>query len=134
MNATVAKNTYQNIKNKTRSDEEIGYDVISIALKKLETNLCLLSKAEKASEITKPFENSISTIYILQKGLDMSSGGDLAKNLFQLYEFCRVKVVAYGGIQVFGKSDSGVKAKRDIELCHSYIKEISKSWEQSRIR
>ena len=133
MNAMIAKNTYQNIKDKTRSEEEIGYDVISIALKKLETNLCLLSKAGKASEITKPFENSISTIYILQKGLDMSSGGDLAKNLFQLYEFCRVKVVAYGGIQVFGKSDSGVKAKKDIELCHSYIKEISKSWEQSRI-
>ena len=134
MNAMIAKNTYQNIKDKTRSEEEIGYDVISIALKKLETNLCLLSKAETASEITKPFENSISTIYILQKGLDMSSGSDLSKNLFQLYEFCRVKVIAYCGKQVFEKkSTAQIKAKTEIEKCHSYIKEISKSWEQSRI-
>ena len=132
MNATVAKNTYQNIKNKTRSDEEVGYDVISIALKKLETNLCLLSKANSASEITKPFENSISAIYILQKGLDMSGGSDLSKHLFQLYEFCRVKVVEYGRVQVFEKSTSGVKAKKEIEQCHSYIKEIYQSWEQSR--
>ena len=134
MNASIAKNTYQNIKSRTRSDEEIGYDVISIALKKLETNLCLLSKAEKASEITKPFENSISTIYILQKSLDMSNGTDLAKNLFQLYEFCRVKVVAYGGKQVFAKSAARIKAKTEIEQCHSFIKEISHSWEQSRIQ
>ena len=132
MNAMVAKNTYQNIKNKTRSDEEVGYDVISIALKKLETNLCLLSRANSASEITKPFENSISAIYILQKGLDMSGGSDLSKHLFQLYEFCRVKVVSYGRVQVFEKSTSGVKAKKEIEQCHSYIKEIYQSWEQSR--
>ena len=134
MNASIAKNTYQNIKSRTRSDEEIGYDVISIALKKLETNLCLLSKAEKASEITKPFENSISTIYILQKGLDMGSGSDLSKNLFQLYEFCRVKVIAYCGKQVFEKSTAQIKAKTEIEQCHSFIKEISQSWEQSRIQ
>ena len=124
MNAANAKNAYRNLKNKIRSEEEIGYDVISIALKKLETNLYLLSEIQNPEEVTKPVENALSTIYILQRNLDLTNGSDLAKNLFQLYEFCRLKVIE--------RVKVGSKANKDIKQCHSYIKEIYQSWEQTR--
>lgn len=124
MNAASAKHTYQNIKNKIRSEEEIGYDVISIALKKLETSLYLLSEIENPEEVTKPVENAICTIYILQRNLDLTNGSDLAKHLFQLYEFCRLKVIE--------RVKVGPKANKDIKQCHSFIKEIYQSWEQTR--
>ena len=124
MNAASAKHTYQNLKNKIRSEEEIGYDVISIALKKLETNLYLLSEIQNPEEVTKPVENALSTIYILQRNLDLTNDSDLAKNLFQLYEFCRLKVIE--------RVKVGSRANKDIKQCHSYIKEIYQSWEQTR--
>ena len=124
MNAASAKHTYQNLKNKIRSEEEIGYDVISIALKKLETSLYLLSEIENPEEVTKPVENALSTIYILQRNLDLTNGSDLAKNLFQLYEFCRLKVIE--------RVKVGSRANKDIKQCHSLIKEIYWSWEQTR--
>ena len=124
MNATSAKHSYQSVKNKIRSEEEIGYDVISVALKKLETSLYLLSEIQNPEEVTKPVGNAISTIYILQKNLDLTNGSDLAKNLFQLYEFCRLKIIE--------RVKVGPKANKDIKQCHSFIKEIYQSWEQTR--
>lgn len=124
MNSSVAISAYQNIKNNVRSDESIGHDVISTALQKLETSLYLVSTAENSTDLAKPLENALATIYFLQRGLDLSGGGDLAKHLFRLYEFCRVKTIE--------RCTSGTNSNTEVKRCHSYIKEISQSWEKTK--
>jgi len=51
-----------------------------------------------ASEIEQKdafFEKSLTSIYFLQKCLDFEAGGDLAKNLFRVYEFSRQAVLDF---------------------------------------
>jgi len=42
---------------------------------------------------SKHFSRAISIIYALQSSLDFEKGGDIAKNLFQLYEYARIKLI-----------------------------------------
>ena len=121
MNAAAAISAYTNIKNQTLSTEDVGYNVVSTALHKLETNLHILFSANNTKERTKAYEHTLLTIYFLQKSLNFSGEGDLAKNLFRLYEFCRITVLRKG----ISKSHSDFEVKQ----CHSFILEIVKSWD-----
>jgi len=49
------------------------------------------------------FERALSCIYFLQKCLDFEQGGDLAKNLFKVYEYCRNQIIA---VSVKGAEDT----------------------------
>jgi flagellar protein FliS len=51
---------------------------------------------------SKHFSRALSMIYALQTSLDFEKGGDIANNLFQLYEFSRVKLIddLSGGVAV----------------------------------
>ena len=121
MNATAAISAYKDIKNQTLSTEDVGYHVVSTALHKLETNLHILSSANNSKERAKAYEQTLLTIYFLQKSLNFSGEDDLAKNLFRLYEFCRITVLKKGIL----KSHSDFEVKQ----CHSFILEIVKSWD-----
>ena len=121
MNAAAAISAYTNIKNQTLSTEDVGYNVVSTALHKLETNLHILSSANNTKERAKAYEQTLLTIYFLQKSLNFSGDDDLAKNLFRLYEFCRITVLRKG----ISKSHSDFEVKQ----CHSFILEIVKSWD-----
>ena len=93
MNASVAINAYSKTKKQTVSTQEVGYNVISSALNKLDANLSILIFNKDSKETSKAYERSLLTIYFLQKSLDFNSGSDLAKNLFRLYEFCRITLL-----------------------------------------
>jgi len=58
------------------------------------------------------FSKSLTAIYILQSSLDFKLGGEIAQNLFDLYEFCRTTVI---------KSFS----KKDFEAIYKVIEIIS---------
>jgi flagellar protein FliS len=124
MNAQAAISAYTDIKNQTLSNEDVGYNVVSTALHKLETNLHILFSANNTKERGKAYEQILLTIYFLQKNLNFSGGGDLAKNLFRLYEFCRMTVLKKG----ISKSYKDF----EVEQCHSFILEIVKSWDTLR--
>ena len=79
MNALAAISAYTDTKNQTLSNEDVGYNVVSTALRKLETNLHILFSATNTKERGKAYEQTLLTIYFLQKSLDFSGGGDLAK-------------------------------------------------------
>lgn len=121
MNATAAISAYTSIKKQTLSTEGIGYSVVSTALHKLERNLHILSSADKTKERAKAYEQTLLTIYFLQNSLNFSGEDDLAKNLFRLYEFCRITVLKKGIL----KSHADFEVKQ----CHSFILEIVKSWD-----
>ena len=124
MNANAAISSYTEIQNQTRSDEDIGFNVVSTALNKLEKSLDLLQTSTNSLEREKAFQASLLTLYFLQKSLDFKSQGDLAINLFRLYEFCRTKVIENG---VNGSNDN-----HEMKKCHFFIKEILLAWELSR--
>ena len=91
MNAKAAINKYTAIKTQTLSSQDIGYNVVSAALIKLETSLQSLLTSTNPEKSAKAFEAALLTIYFLQKSLDLKDQGNLAINLYRLYEFCRVK-------------------------------------------
>ena len=124
MNAAAAISAYTNIKNQTLSTEDVGYNVVSTALHKLETNLHILSSANNTKERAKAYEHTLLTIYFLQKSLNFSGEGDLAKNLFRLYEFCRITVLKKGTSKSYKDFE--------VEQCHSFILEIVESWNTLR--
>ena len=44
--------------------------------------------------ISKYVTRSLTSIYSLQTSLDFEKGGEIAINLFHLYEFCRLQIIA----------------------------------------
>ena len=120
MNASLAIDAYTKIKRETLSEEQLGHDVVRVALNRLQTNLNILFTSTDTKVRSKAFEMTILTIYYLQKSLDLITGGELAKNLFRLYEFCRLKVIECGVLYSNGSSE--------IRICRDYISDISDSW------
>ena len=124
MNTQAAISRYTEIKSQTLSHEGIGYNVISTALNKLEVNLKSLVSSTHTQERTKAFETSLLTLYFLQSSLDFKVQGNLAINLYRLYEFCRITLLEIG---INGSSNNN-----EINKCHSYINEIRLSWDSVR--
>ena len=121
MNTQAAISGYTEIKSQTLSRESIGYNVVSAALVKLEVSLKSLVSSTDTQERKKAFETSLLTLYFLQKSLDFNAQGDLAINLYRLYEFCRIKLLEAG---IDGSSNN-----YEIKKCHSFINEIRISWD-----
>ena len=76
-------------------------------LKKQTSDLLPLQKS-----ISKNVTRSLTTIYSLQTSLDFDKGGKIATGLFQLYEYCRLKIISG-----FTKSinDGIIKAKQALD-------------------
>ncbi|WP_304616289.1 flagellar export chaperone FliS [Paracoccus sp. (in: a-proteobacteria)] len=75
---------------------EDPHAIIGVALTELHGALEALSHAVAAGDHLppSPMTRALSAIYLLQNSLDFERGGDIAPALFQVYEYCRVQVVA----------------------------------------
>ena len=91
MNIAFARNEYANTKSNALTEKAENFEAIKIALTQLLESMSALKTAADAEEREPFFEKSLTSIYFLQKCLDFESGGDLAKNLFKVYEFSRQK-------------------------------------------
>ena len=69
---------------------------------------------------SKHFSRALSIIYALQSSLDFEKGGDIANNLFQLYEFGRVKLIEDLGQGVANGSPQAIEV----------IASIRDAWEE----
>jgi flagellar protein FliS len=69
---------------------------------------------------SKHFSRAISIIYALQSSLDFEKGGDIANNLFQLYEYGRVKLIEDLGKGVANKTPQAIEV----------IASIRDAWEE----
>ena len=65
------------------------------------------------------FEVALTRIYLLQKCLDFEAGGDLAKNLFRVYEHVRKEIIKTS----FNENDT-----KQLENAISYITLIYEGW------
>lgn len=72
---------------------ESPHGIITVTLRELERSLRALAAAEP--DRTYPalhLNRAFTAIYILQSSLDFDKGGDIALNLFRVYEFARLRV------------------------------------------
>ena len=79
-----------------------------------------LKNGGNAEMKSKHFSRAISIIYALQSSLDFEKGGDIANNLFQLYEFGRVKLIEDLGKGVANGSPQAIEV----------IASIRDAWEE----
>ena len=95
MNVALARNEYNNAKSNALNSKSENFEAVSIALNHLLESMIALKDAESPEEREPLFEKTLTSIYFLQKCLDFEAGGDLAKNLFRVYEFSRQAVLDF---------------------------------------
>ena len=95
MNIALARNEYTNAKSNALNSKSENFDAVSLALRHLLESMIALKDAQSPDEREPLFEKSLTSIYFLQKCLDFEAGGDLAKNLFRVYEFSRQAVLDF---------------------------------------
>lgn len=71
------------------------YDVVFVTLKELSRALGVLAASQDSARPLPAdhVNRSLTAIYILQSSLDFELGGEIAGDLFQLYEFARFHVL-----------------------------------------
>jgi len=95
MNVALARNEYTNAKSNALNSKSENFEAVSIALKNLVEAMKALKDAKNPEDREPLFEKSLTSVYFLQKCLDFEVGGDLAKNLFRVYEFSRQSVLDF---------------------------------------
>lgn len=71
---------------------ESPHGIILVTLRELEKSLRVLAAAESGSYPAAHVNRAFTAIYILQSSLDFDKGGEIAVNLFRVYEYCRLRV------------------------------------------
>ena len=118
MNLAFALNTYNQTKISKESSKYDGYEAVKFALEQVITSMEKLNSSLPIIEKEYHFERSLSCIYFLQKCLDFESGGELAKNLFKVYEYCRTQIISVSLRGTTDKLDSAIE----------FIKTILDGW------
>jgi flagellar protein FliS len=72
------------------------HDLIHVTLKELHRSLAVLNERPAfGSDVhNNHASRALTAVYVLQVSLDFERGGDIATNLFKLYEYCRNQLVA----------------------------------------
>ena len=122
MNLAFALNTYNQTKASSESSKNDGYEAVKYALDQVIGSMERLNSGLDTEEKEHHFERALSSIYFLQKCLDFEKGGDLAKNLFKVYEFCRVQIVEFALKGTVKKLDTAIE----------FVQTILEGWEGVR--
>ena len=122
-NASVKQYINDDISNKTTNLDP--HRIIQIVLKDLKKNMETLAYSIDHEPVissikSNSFSKSLTAIYILQSSLNFDEGGEIAENLYRIYEFAK-----NGIMQGFTKRDSKV-----IYNAIPPIEEILDGWRQ----
>lgn len=100
------------------------YDVVFVTLKEVSRALNVMAAAQDAGR-TLPADHvnrALTAIYILQSSLDFEQGGEIANDLFQLYEFARFHALKAWR----GETDARLQEAADA------MAEILEAWKEIR--
>ena len=119
MNKFIGKQAYQSSATNAPRIED-PHAAITVCLETLLHNLKILREMPSSgSELSsKVSSKCLTAIYILQSSLDFEKGRAIAENLFKLYEYVKVQVLAKSK-----KSETP-----DLDSAVMIISEISDSW------
>ena len=121
MNLSLARQHYSMTKESKIDGPSQNALAIKLAMEQLVNSLNMLLTDETLENRENAFEIALSRIYILQKCLDFEAGGELAKNLFKIYEHARKTTITYM---------SGKTPKVELEKTVSYIEIILEGWKE----
>ena len=96
-----------------------GYNAVKVALNQVVSSMEILQSDKDGQEKEPHFERALTSLYFLQKCLDFEKGGDLAKNLFKVYEYCRQAILAF----------TVKKAEQTLDKAIQFAKMILEGWE-----
>ena len=98
MNYNASMKQYVNNDISAKTTNLNSHKIIEEILKELRKNMETLAFSIDNEPIissikSKSFSKCLTSIYILQSSLDFENGGDIADNLYDLYEFCKAGVM-----------------------------------------
>jgi flagellar protein FliS len=97
------------------------HELIQVTLQTLRQSLDLLSQDVIDAEFfAKSKAKALTAIYILQTSLDIEKGGEIARNLFQVYEYCRLQVV----------NSKRRDVPQGLTLCIKLLDELIDAWKR----
>ena len=99
MRSTQAMKAYHQADREAAAESESPHEMISVLfdelirrMEALKANMLDDSK-EKIEERSQHYGRSISLLHALQMSLDFEKGGEIANNLFKLYEYSRYQLL-----------------------------------------
>ncbi|MAP17337.1 MAG: hypothetical protein CMO49_06150 [Verrucomicrobiales bacterium] len=119
MNLAFALNSYNQAKVAKDLQKGDGYAAVKFALEQAIVSMEKLNSGVVEEEKEHHIERALSCIYFLQKCLDFENGGDLAKNLFKVYEYCRSQIISV----TLNKSD------QNLDSSIGFAKTVLEGWE-----
>lgn len=132
MNLAFARNSYNRVKSEAVSNRNDAYEAVSFAMNEAIKSMEMLQEDLVISEKEFHFERSLTCLYFLQKCLDFKNGGELAGNLFKVYEHCRQSILKIKLIDTSGKSNLNNKNKVDLNSPIKFMRTICDGWEGIR--
>lgn len=121
MNISLARQHYSMTKQNNVSNADQNAFAIKLAMEQLINAMNGLTADGSIEEKEQNFEVALTRIYLLQKCLDFEAGGDLAKNLFRVYEHVRQEII---------KTSTSDADKKNLENAISYITLIYDGWSE----
>jgi len=119
MNLAFARQNYTQIKSNAEASQKDGYKAVKIALNQVISSMENLQISSETDEKETHFERALTSIYFLQKCLDFDQGGELAKNLFKVYEYCRQAILSF----------TIRKTEQTLDKAIQYAKIILEGWD-----
>ena len=120
MNYALARSRYIHDHRVQVNDISDPHATILVVMQELNKNLRKIADPEnRALDLREQFTKAFTAIYILETSLDFARGGEIAENLFRLYEYCRHQL-----LQAFAS-----KQDNSLDSCVVMLDEIIQSWE-----
>ena len=119
MNISLARQHYSMTKQSNLSSVEQNAVAIKLAMEQLINAMNGIISNISIEDKEQNFEVALTRIYLLQKCLDFEAGGDLAMNLFRVYEHVRKEIINTS----FNENDT-----KQLENAISYITLIYEGW------
>lgn len=104
-----------------REAEELTHphELIQVTLTTLRQSLDLMSQDAIDPELfARSKSKALTAIYILQTSLDMERGGEIAQNLFRVYEYCRFQII----------NSKRIESHPGMTLCINLLDELIDAW------
>jgi flagellin-specific chaperone FliS len=121
MNISLARKHYTMTKENSVSNANQNAFAIKLAMEQLIKAMNGLMSDVSIEDKEQDFEIALTRIYLLQKCLDFNAGGELAKNLFRVYEHVRQEII---------KASTGAADTKNLENAIAYITLIYDGWSE----
>ena len=121
MNISLARQHYTMTKENNVSNADQNAFAIKLAMEQLIKAMNGLMSDVSTEDKEQDFEIALTRIYLLQKCLDFNAGGELAKNLFRVYEHVRQEII---------KASNGAADTKNLENAIAYITLIYDGWSE----